>query len=118
LTRSSVGEKARDVQQDKPVTLGQLIAPVRLPSDSDQQLGRLLRAEGLDLATAEPEDLGAGHAAYLSAGIAPEHALALMLEHGAGQLPVLGEDGGVIGFASREELERYTGAGGRRAGAR
>lgn len=98
------------MHEDMPVRLGQLIAPARLPSDSDRELGRLLRAEGLDLATAEVDDLEAGRPAYLSAGIAPEHALALMLEHGAGQLPVIGEDGGVIGFATREDLERHTGA--------
>jgi hypothetical protein len=113
LTRTSQGEESRDVLEDMPVTIGQLIAPVRLPSDSDRELGRLLRAEGLDLATAEPDDLEAGRPAYLGAGIAPEHALALMLEHGAGQLPVIGEDGGVIGFATREDLERHTGAAGR-----
>jgi hypothetical protein len=111
LTSSEQGEEVGQVE-DMRRTLGQLIAPVKLPSDSEHELGRLLRQEGLDLATAEPDDLEAGRAAYLRAGIAPEHALALMLEHGAAQLPVLGEDGGVIGFAVREELECHTGAAG------
>jgi hypothetical protein len=98
------------------VLLSAVIARAILPPESAQRIGRLLRAEGCDLAQATPEELAAGCSVYLEGALPVERAQALMAEHGIAQAPVIDADD-LVGFAVLDELERLP-AGGRRIAAR